>query len=204
MLLLVLANPRQQRIRTKFVAVDLVQIRKLAEQREDENFRFRRFLKTECNLEPNKLDQRVFETTRRVWAGIDCTTCAHCCRELTPTFSEEEVDRVAHRLGMQRQEFIQAYLKRSDDDSDNPWQTRSTPCPFLKDNLCSIYEDRPDDCSAYPYLYKPSFATRTLGMVERTFTCPIVYEVMEDLKKSLGFPRKTKSGMTGEVRNPRR
>jgi len=186
------------------VAIDLVQIRKLAEKREDENFSFRRFLKTECNLEPNKVDERVFEITRSVWAGIDCTTCANCCRELTPTFSEEEVDRVAHRLGMQRPEFIQAYLKRSDDDSDNPWQTRSTPCPFLKDNLCSIYEDRPGECSGYPYLYKPGFVFRTLGMVERTLTCPIVYEVVEELKKSLGFPRKARSRMTSAVRNPRR
>lgn len=181
------------RIQGIFVAVDLVQIRKLAETREDENFKFRRFLKTECNLNPDEVDQRVSEITRRVWAGIDCTTCANCCREMTPTFSEEEVDRVTQRLGMQRQEFIQTYLERSDADSDNPWQTRSTPCPFLKDNLCSIYEDRPAECSGYPYLYKPDFVVRTLAMVERTFTCPIVYEVMEELKKSLGFPRGKRS-----------
>jgi len=186
------------------VAIDLVQIRKLAETREDENFNFRRFLKTECNLKTDEVDQRVFEITRRVWAGIDCTTCANCCREMTPTFSEEEVDRVAHRLGMQRQEFIQTYLEQSDADTDNPWQTRSTPCPFLKDNLCSIYEDRPAECSGYPYLYKPNFVARTLGMVERTFTCPIVYEVMEELKKSLGFPRKSKSSRTSRVKDPRR
>ena len=30
---------------------------------------------------------------------------------------------------------------------------------------------------------------RTIGMIERTFTCPIVYQVMEELKKSLGFLR---------------
>ena len=102
--------------------VDLVQIRKLAERKEDENFSFRRFLKTQCNLEPDEIDQLVLETTRRVWAGIDCTSCANCCRVMKPTFSEEEVERVAHRLGMAR-------------------------------------------------------------------TCPIVYEVMEELKKSLGFLR---------------
>jgi len=28
-----------------------------------------------------------------------------------------------------------------------------------------------------------------MGMIERTFTCPIVYEVMEELKNSLGFLR---------------
>jgi len=171
------------------VAYDLVQIRMLAVRKEDENLRFRCFLKTQCNLEPNVIDQRVFEATRRVWAEIDCTTCANCCREVKPTFSEEEVDRVARRLGMERRRFVETYLERTEAGHDNPWQTRSTPCPFLKDNLCSIYEDRPADCSGYPYLYKPKFVSRTLGMIERTFTCPIVYQVMEELKKSLGFFR---------------
>jgi len=168
---------------------DLVQIRALAEKKENENSRFRQFLKARCNLEPDEIDQRVFETTRRVWAGIDCTTCANCCREVKPTFSEEEVNRVARRLGMERRRFIERYLERSEAYSENPWQTRTTPCPFLKDNLCSVYEDRPADCSGYPYLYQPDFVFRTWGMIERTFTCPIVYEVMEELKKSLGFLR---------------
>jgi len=169
------------------MALDLVQIRALGETKEKENLRFRQFLKGHCNLEPDELDQRVFDATRRVWAGIDCTTCANCCREVKPTISQEEVDRVACRLGIERQQFIETYLERSSAGSDKPWQTRSTPCPFLKDNLCSIYEDRPADCSGYPYLYEPDFIFRTLGMIERTFTCPIVYEVMEELKKSLGF-----------------
>jgi uncharacterized protein len=181
------------------VAVDLVQIRKLAEGKEDENFSFRRFLKTECNLEPDEIDQRVFQTTRRVWAAIDCTTCASCCREMKPTFSEAEVDRVACRLGMQRQKFIETYLERSEAGRENPWRTQTTPCPFLKDNLCSIYKDRPAECSGYPYLNEPNFVFRTLGMVERTFTCPIVYEVMEELKKSLSYPRRTKSRRTSEA-----
>jgi hypothetical protein len=48
-----------------------------------------------------------------------------------------------------------------------------------------VYEDRPADCNDYPHLFKPDFVSRTLMMVERTFTCPIVYEAMEELKKSL-------------------
>ncbi len=172
------------------MAFDLVQIRELAQRKEDENWKFREFLKMRCDLEPDQIDQLVFETTRRVWAGIDCTACANCCREVRPSFSEEEIDRLARRLGIERQQFIDTYLERAEAHGENPWQTRSTPCPFLKDNLCSVYEDRPADCSGYPYLYKPEFVTRTMGMVERTFTCPIVYEVMEHLKKSLGFRRR--------------
>ena len=173
------------------MAFDLVQIRTQAEKKkEDENYRFRMFLKGKCHLEPEEIDQRVFAATRRIWATIDCTQCANCCREVHPTFGEEEVDRLARRLTMARQQFIDTYLQRSEPGDDNPWTTRSTPCPFLKDNLCSVYEDRPADCSGYPYLYEPEFVSRTLGMIERTFTCPIVYEAMEELKKSTGFRRR--------------
>ncbi|MDE3181130.1 MAG: YkgJ family cysteine cluster protein [Acidobacteriota bacterium] len=169
---------------------DLVQIRKLAREKEAENWSFRQFLKNQCDLPEDEIDRRVNEATRRVWAGIDCTSCANCCREMKPTFSEEEVSRLARRLGINHSEFIDRYLQRTEAGSENPWQTRTTPCPFLKGNLCSVYEDRPADCSGYPYLYKQDFVSRTIGMIERTSTCPIVYEVMEDLKKSLGFSRR--------------
>jgi uncharacterized protein len=172
------------------MAFDLVQIREQAHAKEDENYKFRRFLKTKCNLDSEEIDSRVFAATHRVWAGIDCTKCANCCREVHPTFSEDEVDRLARRLAMSREQFIETYLKRSEPGDNNPWTTRTTPCPFLKNNLCSVYEDRPADCSGYPYLYKPDFIFRTLEMIERTFTCPIVYEVMEELKKSTGFRRR--------------
>jgi hypothetical protein len=174
------------------MAPDLVQLRVLAQEKEDENWRFRQFLKSQCDLEPDELDHRVFETTRRVWAGIDCTTCANCCREVKPTFSEEDVNRLSRRLAMAPQQLTDTYLERTEAGDDNPWQTRTTPCPFLKDNRCSVYDDRPGDCKGYPYLYEPQFAHRTMAMIERTFTCPIVYEVMGELKKSLGFTRRSR------------
>ena len=169
---------------------DLVQIRTQAEKKEDENWRFRTFLKTRRNLDPEELDSRVVEITRRVWAGIDCTQCANCCREVKPTFTEAEIERLAGRLALTREEFIEKYLEPAETESDNPWRTRTTPCPFLKENLCSVYEDRPANCSGYPYLYEPEFLSRTMGMIQRTHTCPIVYETLEELKKSLRFSRR--------------
>jgi uncharacterized protein len=178
------------------MTVDLVQIRTMAERKEDENWRFRQFLKTQCDLDTDEIDRRVFETTRRVWDGIDCITCANCCREAQPTFNEEEIERVARRLAIKPRQFIEIYLKPTEPYSEKPWQMRANPCPLLKDNRCSVYEDRPADCSGYPYLYEPDFASRTMAMIGRTFTCPIVYEVMEKLKKSLGFLGTTRGGKT--------
>jgi hypothetical protein len=60
------------------MAFDLVQVKKLADQKEDENWKFRQFVKHECDLEETAVDQRVFETT--------------------PTFSEDDVKRLAKRL----------------------------------------------------------------------------------------------------------
>lgn len=171
------------------MAFDLIQLRALAQEKEDENWRFRQFLKGRCELEPEEIDQRVVAATERVWAGIDCTNCANCCRKVRPTFSEEEARRLAQRLELAPQPFIEAYLERTEPGDENPWQTRTAPCPFLNDNRCSVYEARPANCQGYPYLYEPKFVFRTMGMIERTSTCPIVYEVMEELKGSLGFAR---------------
>jgi hypothetical protein len=172
------------------MALDLVQLRVLAQKKEEENWAFRQFLKTRCNLEPEEIDHRVATTTESVWAGINCTQCANCCREVRPTFSEEEVGHLAVRLRMTPQQFVETYLEHAEPGDENPWQTRSAPCPFLKDKRCSVYENRPADCRGYPYLYEPEFVFRIMGMIERTSTCPIVYEVMEDLKRSLGFARR--------------
>jgi Fe-S-cluster containining protein len=169
------------------MAVLPIQLPVLAKQKEDENWRFRTFLKQRCDLDADELDRRVVEITERVWAGIDCTACANCCKTVRPTFADEEVDRLALRLGIERGEFIKAYLEPTESREDHPWQTRTTPCPFLKDNRCSVYEDRPADCRKYPYLHEPDFVFRTMAVIERTFTCPIVYEVLEELKRSVGF-----------------
>jgi hypothetical protein len=42
------------------MSFDLVQIRKLAQEKEDENWRFRTFLKGQCHLKSDEVDRRVF------------------------------------------------------------------------------------------------------------------------------------------------
>ncbi len=176
------------------MAVQPIHLPVLAQEKEKENWRFRQFLKQRCDLEPAELDKRVAELTRRVWATIDCTACANCCKTVRPTFSEEDVERLGRRLAIERQQFIETYLKPAEPGAVNPFQTRATPCPFLKDNRCGVYEDRPADCRGYPYLDEPHFVSRTMAMINRTFTCPIVYEVLEELKPDVGFGRRGRGG----------
>jgi len=111
---------------------DLVQIRAAAGQKEDENRSFRAFSKGDCDLEPEEIDWRVFEITRRVWARIRCTTCANCCLLVKPSFSEQEVNRLARRLGLNSRQFIESYLERTEPYGENLGQTRTAPVLFCK------------------------------------------------------------------------
>ncbi|HXE56344.1 MAG TPA: hypothetical protein VN541_25175 [Tepidisphaeraceae bacterium] len=54
-------------------------------------------------------------------------------------------------------------------------------------DLRQLLQEDPANCRGYPYLYEPDFTFRLMGMIERTFTCPIVFEVMEELKRSVRF-----------------
>ncbi|KPA10890.1 Fe-S-cluster oxidoreductase, partial [Candidatus Magnetomorum sp. HK-1] len=71
------------------------------------------------------------------------------------------------------------------DDFGNDFFPKTTPCPFLKNNNCSIYGYQPDSCRYYPHLHKDEFAARTIGVIENYEVCPIVFNVFERLKKEL-------------------
>lgn len=159
----------------------------LATEKGIENWDFRSFLKFECDLSDKKLDKLVADITCRVWTAIDCTTCANCCKTLRPSFSQDDQQKLANKFGISVDQFRQKYLELKEDDGEAVWQINKSPCPFLENNKCTIYNDRPEDCRQYPYLDEPEFSRRTMGMVERTYTCPIVFEVFEELKAHLNF-----------------
>lgn len=167
-------------------------VRRLAEKKFDENHDLRRYLKWQGRLSDEQLDALVSDIARRIEADFDCATCANCCKELAPAVTDAEANRLASRLGLSVDEFRRQYLEdpREDDAGEEDGEgvrrpVRGRPCPFLKGNRCSVDENRPEQCRKYPYLYEPDFSFRTLAMMERTFTCPIVYEVFEALKAKL-------------------
>ena len=169
--------------------IDCENLEKLAKSKEDENWAFRRFLKFYDDLSDEELDQLVFKITDEVSPEIECISCGRCCKELRPSLSQKDQQRLATPLGLSVEQLREKYLKYDDADEEKGWRMKDTPCPFHKDK-CTIYEDRPQNCRDYPYLYEPRFSYRTMKMIERTFTCPIVYNVIEELKKELEFSTK--------------
>lgn len=143
--------------------------------------KWKRFLaKNKKKLEG--MDLRVHALHDKYSEAIDCLQCARCCRELGPRIEEKDVDRLAKTLRMKSTDVIDRYFKL-DEDGDRVF--KSMPCPFLADdNYCLVYESRPKACREYPHTDRKRFYQIFNLSVKNAETCPIVYELLEDITRS--------------------
>lgn len=137
------------------------------------------FKKNRRKLE--KMDLQVQALHEKHSARIDCLSCGNCCRTLGPRITDKDVERMAKALRLKAAEVNERYLKV---DEDGDLVFRSMPCPFLgDDNYCSIYESRPKACREYPHTDRKKFYQIYNLSVKNASTCPIVYDVLEDLQQ---------------------
>ncbi|MDA3926112.1 MAG: YkgJ family cysteine cluster protein [Kiritimatiellae bacterium] len=154
----------------------------LAEQREDENLRFRTFLKG-LDIEVEELDAIVHKIYKEVSAQINCEECRNCCKKLSPELSLDDIKSMASVFNLTEEEFQSKYLKQGEDEST--FFFRDQPCPMLEGNQCKVNDCRPADCRSFPHLHKSDFVFRLLGVVCNCSICPIVFHVYERLKAEL-------------------
>jgi Fe-S-cluster containining protein len=153
-----------------------------AKKHDDDNYRFLRSLKQKSF---KKVDRIALELHQEAFSTVDCTKCANCCRTLRIIVTDEDVSRIAPRLGMGPDEFIAAYLER--DEEEGLYRVKATPCPFLgEDSKCTIYDVRPEKCRGYPFTDMPDFASRTITHANNAVVCPAVFYLVEQMKRRLG------------------
>ena len=160
---------------------NLERLRREMEAKEDENERFKTFLRT---LDTVDLDERVHRLNDAVTPQVDCTACGNCCKSLMINVAPGEVERVAARLEKAPREVMDVYVETS---LQGHMILNTIPCPFLTGTMCSIYEDRFNECREFPSLHQPGFSTRLFPTFMHYGRCPIVYNVVEELKQELGF-----------------
>lgn len=154
----------------------------LAAEKENANWEFRSFLKG-SDYSAEEIDAVVHRLNKEVSEKIDCRECANCCKQISPLLQSKDIGRLVSHLAISRDAFVDRYLVESDDEDGFYFKFR--PCPFLKDNLCSVYTARPDDCRSYPNLEKNDFVFRLIQACSNCSVCPIVYNVYELLKQEL-------------------
>ncbi len=157
-------------------------VRKLARKRDEENWRFRSFLK-QSDLSIEEMDVVVHRIYGEVAAAIDCTECGNCCRRVLPFLSKTDTERLASGLNISVGELADRHFAY--DEEEEAFTFNRRPCPFLADKRCTVYEFRPEECRSHPHLHKDEFVFRLMGVVFNYEICPIVFNVYERLKEEL-------------------
>ncbi len=157
-------------------------IKELADQRADANWSFRCFLKS-SDLSTRKLDSIVHRHYGEVAAQNDCRQCANCCRSVRLLLTGKDVERLAVKLRISKEQVIDQYLQTSGGEGGSSF--RSIPCPLLSGNLCRVYSHRFSVCRSYPHLQEKDFISRTIQVYSNCSVFPIVFNVYERLKAEI-------------------
>jgi Fe-S-cluster containining protein len=153
-----------------------------AKKDDEKNYLFLRRVKQQVSS--RKVDRIALPLHQEAFSIVDCTKCANCCRTLRPGFSHDDIARIARHLNLTDEEFIAAYLERNE---DGDCRTKTTPCPFLgDDNLCTIYDVRPENCRGYPFTDTPDFVRMTITHANNAVACPAVFYLVEQMRRQLG------------------
>jgi hypothetical protein len=100
-----------------FLELDLGKIKLFAARNEENNWRFRAFLKFG---DERKIDRIVNSLYHEVSEEIDCTQCGNCCRELRPLLSKKDVKLLANFINMPEGKFQEHYTEFNHDENKNP------------------------------------------------------------------------------------
>ena len=165
----------------KIFTDDLALIQQAAVSNEWDNDRFIGFLKQQ---DGELIDGLVHQLNDEVSAAIDCTRCGNCCRSLMINAEHEEAAALSVHLGIP----LPALKAQCIEESQHGQLVINTiPCIFLANNKCSIYTHRFHECREFPHLHKPNFTRRLFGTFMHYGRCPIIFNVIEELKIALAF-----------------
>jgi uncharacterized protein len=87
--------------------------------------------------------------------GVSCFT--KCCRGINIILTPYDIIRLKNRVGLSSEEFLAIYTRPEImEKTDLPVVTlkllddEQASCPFVRDEGCIVYEDRPTTCRYYP------------------------------------------------------
>ncbi len=138
------------------------------------------FLQKLDDIVPHDMHELVAKVDATVWQDTNCTSCANCCKTMTPTFTNADIKRISAHLTMTTATFKEKWLKK---EETGEWVNTTQPCQFLVDDKCSIYEVRPADCAEFPHHDKKPFDAYNETFINNVMHCPATFTLVDRLKK---------------------
>ena len=157
-----------------------------AEKRENENLRFRTFLK--IHADEDVLDEQFKSLHEELFAEYDCSRCRNCCKFYHGSIPRKDIERDASYLGLTTEAFVEQFL---DKETEDGYQTKHKPCDFLnEDGQCRLGDCKPENCVKFPYTDQPERLHSLYSVLDAVEVCPVAFEIYERLKIEYGFKTK--------------
>jgi Fe-S-cluster containining protein len=91
----------------------------------------------------------------RRWIYFECQKCGKCCIEIGLPYDPYRINEIARFLSLSIEEALDKYYGAIQEDGTRASEDhKRTPCPFItkdnSNNICSIYDVRPEGCRLYP------------------------------------------------------
>jgi Fe-S-cluster containining protein len=166
------------------VLTDLIQIKRLGEQKRPENERLRRHMKSFKFVE-----RRLVKIAEEIEGQIECLECGNCCRVATAKLIDRDIEKLMKFVGVGYARFLKDYSTESEEEGLILKRDEEKGCVFLNGNECTVYAARPTSCQHFPHLTKGpgSLVSRMWEMPDRACYCPIVYNTLEAWKPEVKF-----------------
>ena len=147
--------------------------------------KFRAFISEMEEADLSAVTGEALKANEEVWQEIDCTTCANCCKTMTPTLDKNDIERISKYLHLETDQFKMKYLIYDREEKD--WRMQKQPCVFLdqETNLCNIYEVRPEDCQSFPHLVKQPLDHYVYIHNQNIRYCPATYLWVKKMMKKI-------------------
>jgi Fe-S-cluster containining protein len=136
------------------------------------------------NKDGETIDKKVFILNEFITPQIDCTQCGACCKMLMINVTQAEAEDVSVSLGITEKKFREKYIEES---QQGQMIMSAIPCHFLAGKMCTVYENRFSECREFPHLDRKNFKDRLFGTLTHYAMCPIIFNVVEELKIETGF-----------------
>ncbi len=131
---------------------------------------------------PNMLPKQL-ELEQEVWKEVSCLSCANCCKTMTPSYTKDDLSRIANHFNKTVKELKTEFLMKDTDNGDIVNQ--NTPCQWLnlKTNMCNIYDVRPLDCATFPHHNKKRFDNFNHVYEQNLDKCPATLLMVSKMEK---------------------
>ena len=163
---------------------DLKVIKEISNKDDDNNCKYRQFIKYRLKWSNGKLDNSVKDIYRRILSEVDCTACGNCCCIYEIELLDSDINRLSEHLNISNDELINKYAMAG---NETKLAFNASPCPFLVEKKCIVYEARPQVCREFPHVQKGDIRSRMWSVLDYARDCPLIFNLLQTMKAEIPY-----------------